>query len=61
MEAEFHFPFKTFPPVVMLLNLIPPSHKMKLSLVQKLGIQHKSRAVSSKQDTEGFQLFPSGK
>ena len=28
-------------------NLILPSHKMKLSLVQKLGIQHKSRAVSS--------------
>ena len=34
---------------------------MKLSLVQKLGIQHMSRAVSSKQDTEGFQLFLSGK
>ena len=34
---------------------------MKLSLVQKLGIQHKSRDVFRKQDTEGFQLFPSGK
>ena len=34
MEAEFHLPCS------QLLNLIFRSHKMKLSLIQKKGIQH---------------------
>ena len=35
---------------------------MKLRLVQQQRIQHNSRAVSSsQQETEVFQLFPSGK
>ena len=42
-------------PCSQVLNWILSSHKMKLSHVQKLGIQHKGRAVSGQQDTEGFQ------
>ena len=51
---------KTFFLQSQRLNLILPSHKMKLRLVQKQGIQHNSRAVSSsQQETEvSFSCFP---